>query len=125
MSLGNLNSLKLRAWARDVRIAFGGNIYLVGSATKTKEWRDVDVVCMLNLEEYTKLFGDLYGHGNLKWEVLCTAVCIWGTEVTGLPIDFKFQEIELANETHKGNREPLSTSLDTIKKGYPLRTDKK
>ena len=114
MSVGGPASLRLHAWARQVNRPFGP-CYLVGSATGSKAWRDVDVVCLLTESQWERLFGPHGGGGqsfNLRWAALCQAFSLWASEQTGLPVDFKFQLIEDANARHDGPRHALGLDIE-------------
>lgn len=93
--------------------AFGRfNSYVVGSALKRADWRDVDVVMILDDEEFSKLFpnSDIDGNNwefDSRWLVMTCALSVWLSQKTGLPIDFKFQPRTKANETHKGPRNAI------------------
>lgn len=112
MSVGGPASLRLHAWARQVQPF--GPCYLVGSATNSKAWRDVDVVCLLSNDEWERLFGPHDGGGqsfNLRWSAMCQAFSLWAEEQTGLPVDFKFQQVDDANARHDGPRHALGLTL--------------
>jgi hypothetical protein len=104
---------RLDAWGRDLFHAFGDMPYLVGTAATGKGWRDVDVRIIMADEAFDREFGAKRNpdRANLKWAALCTALSIWGREVTGLPIDFQFQRQTQANE-HDGGRLRVPIGLD-------------
>lgn len=120
MSVGWPASVHLDVWARMLYEVFGDMPYLVGSATKGKDWRDVDVVVMMGPEKFYSWAGPHGMHG-IRWKAVCAAFSCWGTEITGLPIDFKIQPVKWANEKHKGGREALGMRMspDFIEKEYP------
>jgi len=106
-------SVKLNQWAFAVKKVFGGSVYHVGSSLTKKDARDVDVVCILDDEEFVKLFGSMhFGEWDWKWAGLCTAFSEWGRTSTGLNIDFKFQPVSFANEKHKGPRGALGKMIE-------------
>ena len=85
----------LRSWAQDLADAFGEPVWLVGSSTIVKDWRDVDVRIGLPDSKFARLttapkISDSPIHYP-QWAALNLAVSIWGQKVTGLPIDFQFQ----------------------------------
>jgi hypothetical protein len=100
----------LHEFGRLVRQAFGRTPYLVGSAVDSKEWRDVDVVVMLDPDEWAAMF-DGAPAGAIgaipKARALCMAFSALGQQMTGLPIDFKIQQVDWANERHDKPREAL------------------
>ena len=109
MSVGWPAQLWLHEFGRLVRQAFGHTAYLVGSAASGKDWRDVDVVVMLPADEWAAMFGSPPGRiaAVPKARALCMAFSALGQQMTGLPIDFKIQEAEWANQFHSGPREAL------------------
>ena len=110
MSVGWPAHLWLHEFGRLVRQAFGRTPYLVGSAVDSKEWRDVDVVVMLPADEWDAMFdgADPRTLGAIpKARALCMAFSALGQQMTGLPIDFKIQQVDWANERHDKPREAL------------------
>lgn len=107
MSVGGPQSLALDAWANRLKDIFRDDdcwgVYQVGSSVKSKGWRDVDVVVILDDEAFVRWFGDWPGAGHRndpKWAALCSALSAWGTAETGLPIDLKVQGHTDANKRH-------------------------
>lgn len=102
-------SLLLDEFASQVWSAFGHLPHLVGSALKTKQWRDVDVRLILSDEEYENmgLGKPEASHQNGKWVSLCLAYSALGKSLTGLPIDFQIQQQSYANEKYKEQRSAL------------------
>lgn len=99
----------LHQWGMQLERVFGATAYCVGSCAKgKKKWRDVDVVVMLEDDEFRRWFGP-YGDstGAPVWEAVCLSFSLWGQKVTGLPIDFKVQRKTSANEQHDGPRSAL------------------
>lgn len=92
--------------------AFGEVCYLVGSATRTRDYRDVDVRMMIPDEKVNLLFGPIrpLEHYAL-FNLINLSVTIYLREQTGLPIDFQVQSREQANKTYSGevkhSRHPL------------------
>jgi hypothetical protein len=116
VGVGSPQYLILNAWGALVVDAFGAQPFLVGSATRTKQWRDVDVRVMLDQGEWARILPDVPGDriGGFvypQWSALCMAVSAWGQAFTGLPIDFQFQPVEWANAVHSGIREPLGVRI--------------
>jgi len=106
VSVGWKQTVALRLWAVALRGVFGEMPYLVGSATVSKDWRDVDVVVLLSDEGFYHWAGP-QGMRGARWQSICAAFSAWGKEITGLPIDFKFQPARWANGAHSGRREAL------------------
>lgn len=102
----------LNAWGTLVQDAFGEKPYLVGSATTTTEWRDVDVRVLLTPKQWKRLLPDVPadnggGFCYPQYAALSMAISAWGKAFTGLPIDFQFQPRDYANAKYEGSREPL------------------
>jgi hypothetical protein len=77
--------------------------YLVGSVWTTKDFRDVDIRCMLDPDDFKATFG------NDRERLLLTnaAYSIMLQRQTGLPVDFQFQDRDEANAEFDGPRNPL------------------
>lgn len=76
--------------------AFGWGTYLVGSVLHKKDFRDVDLRCIMSDDDYDKLIG-----GNeLRLKLLNQMVTWWAMHMTRLPIDFQFQRQTQANEQY-------------------------
>jgi len=108
MSVGFPASIKLSSiFGQLLRDAFGEIPYHVGSSIFQKDRRDVDVVVLLEDEDFEKMFGKREPEGP-KWEAYCLAFSALGREVTGLNIDFKVQPREWANAKYPHTAEPRS-----------------
>jgi len=97
-------------WRGFCETARVGGCYIVGSALQRPDWRDVDVVCNLDDETFDKLFpdaGDRSFEHDQRWLVLTVAISQWLSAQSGLPIDFKFQPMTLANAVHHGPRDAI------------------
>lgn len=118
VGVGSPGHLMLNAWGTLVEDAFGETPFLVGSATQSKTWRDVDVRVMLDDEQWNRILPGVpteNGAGFVfpRWSALCMAVSAWGQQFTGLPIDFQFQPVEHANARYRGIRDPLGIRIGT------------
>jgi len=90
-----------------VTAAFNCPPYLVGSATETPDYRDVDVRVILADDEFDRIFGGRV----LLWSLVCLAIGHYLRDVTGLPIDFQIQRMTEANAKHPTTwRHPLGMS---------------
>lgn len=100
---------KLEHFGRVCHEAFGTTAYLVGSALKTTDWRDVDVRVILTDDEFERQIGKLTKPRalNKRWNALCLAFAALGREMTGLPIDFQIDQQTDANENFDGPRNAL------------------
>jgi hypothetical protein len=95
--------------------AFGHNIYLVGSSLIKRDYRDVDIRCILSDEEFDRIFPELenaYMYNGL-WSLMCSSISLWLSQHTGLPIDFQIQKMSKANENEKGTRVALGLFLSS------------
>lgn len=97
----------LTAWGRDLYETFGSMPYLVGSCARGEQYRDVDVRMLLDPEKDPMHSITLPGRKHTLLG-MNTAISVWGQKVTGLPIDFQFQDCETANAEHGGEtRNPI------------------
>ncbi len=83
--------------------------YLVGSAMTQRDYRDVDVRCILSDEEYDRLFGPYPGAA--LWSHMCVTTAAWLSARTGLTIDYQIQRATEANARHSGPRCALGVRL--------------
>jgi hypothetical protein len=100
----------LDIFGRMVWDVFGHPPYLVGSATISKKWRDVDVRLILDDDEFADMFGATWTTGMMrhpKWVAMCAAYSALGTRVTGLNVDFQIQQQTTANDAFTGQRHAL------------------
>ena len=112
--------LLLNVFAAVVGDAFGETPYLVGSATRRKTWRDVDVRVILSDDDYAAGFplraGLTHPHAlslGTRWAAVCMAFSALGRQITGLPIDFQIQSQTQANrEPGAAARIPLGLMTD-------------
>lgn len=101
--------IHLDSWARDIIDAYDHVPYLVGTAARFKQWRDVDVRLILPDAQFDAMFPAYATCNQLDplWSLLCAAVSELGKLRTGLPIDFQFQRMTDANARYDGPRHPL------------------
>lgn len=67
--------------------AFGEHPYLVGSVTRSPDFRDVDVRSILADDDFDARFGER----EFFWSLFCMAVSEYLRVATGLPVDFQVQ----------------------------------
>ena len=105
--------LYLEAYGAHIWSAFGQPAFVVGSALRIKNWRDIDIRLILPDEEYADWgFDDpIYPFSNAKWVSLCLAYAALGKSMTGLPIDFQIQQMTLANKQYDGARSAIGVRL--------------
>lgn len=96
---------------------FGRNygVYLVGSSLEKRDYRDVDVRCILDDAEFDRLFPCLAPKDgkvptpqlDATWSLVCASISLWLQQHSGLPVDFQIQRQTQANEEFKGKRSAL------------------
>ena len=87
--------------------AFGHVPYHVGSSlTEKARYRDVDVRLILPDDEFAVYFGDPLkpGWNGPRLNLWSHAWTTFGKKLTGLPIDFQFQQQTIANDAEDGPR---------------------
>jgi len=107
--LGQTNFYNLNAACRTVLSAFpfGYGVFLVGSALRTKDYRDVDVRVIIPDEKFDTLFPDYKPNNpDTFWHFTCTAMSEWLQARTGLPIDFQVQKAGDANRDFPAESNP-------------------
>lgn len=91
--------------------AFGWSIYQVGSSLKRRDWHDIDIRCILDDDEFARMFpGESSKEPwryNPRLALLNAALSEWLQTRTGLPVDFQFQQQTAANEEYPGSRSAL------------------
>ena len=95
----------LENWCEQVARMYNEYPYLVGSSATQPNWRDVDVRLMLPDEMFDLLFPfqkSDWNHLHPRLRFLNLAMSVWGQKVTGLPIDFQFQQNSEANRLYGG-----------------------
>jgi hypothetical protein len=84
----------------------GYGCYLVGSALKRREFRDVDVRYIMKDDEFDALFTSSPGV-NALWSLVCSSVSLLLQRQSGLPVDFQIQRMTDANKKYPGGRHAL------------------
>jgi hypothetical protein len=122
MSVGFPASIKLYSiFGKLLADAFGVTCaYHVGSSLRNKNTRDVDVVVLLEDDDFEKTFGKREPDGP-KWEAYCLAFSELGRSVTGLNIDFKVQPREWANTKFPHDKEHPDENLRSAMVGGLVR----
>ena len=87
--------------------AFGWDLYLVGSALERRDYRDVDLRLLLDDAEFDALFPGLAGRAgaasrDAKFALLCSAISLYLSRHSGLPVDFQIQRQTVANTEFEG-----------------------
>ena len=97
--LGAPEAYNLNNVASVLNEAFGYNNYLVGSAITKRDFRDVDIRCILDDAEFERLFpGCTQNYSTYGlWSLMCGAISEWISHRTGLKIDFQIQRQTDAN----------------------------
>jgi hypothetical protein len=82
----------LHEFGRLVHTFFGEFPFLVGSALKGKNPRDIDVRVRINEKKFRALFDDITAcGGGSRYAVVCMAFSALGEKMIGLPVDFQIQ----------------------------------
>lgn len=108
--LGAPEAYNLNNICRLLTDAFGWHNYLVGSCLERRDYRDVDIRCILPDEEFDRLFPDAQRTSwayNALWSLMCASISEWIKNRTGLPIDFQIQRMTQANKEFSGPRHAL------------------
>lgn len=95
---------RLEEWCRLVEVVMDHHTtYLVGSTSRTPDYRIVDLRCILPDRTFDKRW-----HDRVKVRLFNRAMSIWGQQETRLPIDFQVQRMTEANEQFGGQpRNPM------------------
>lgn len=96
---------------RAFNVSYG--CYLVGSCLKRPDWRDVDVRFILADDEFERLFPGAMPcwEQDPRWLLLTVSISEHLSKLTGLPIDFQFQQQTHANEKHDGERHSIGMHI--------------
>ncbi len=100
---------------RVISDAFGfGSVFLVGSALDRRDFRDVDVRCILDDVEYGRLFPGIRppSYLNPLWSLLCSSISLYLSQHSGLPVDFQIQQQTAANEMYNGKRSAIGVFVN-------------
>ena len=98
--------VELNRFGRYVREAFDGDdflgVFLVGSALRHADYRDVDVRMIVTDEGFVERFGPQTRprFENAKWNAHCIAWTHFGQSITRLTIDFQIDPISYANDLY-------------------------
>lgn len=92
-------ALKLACEAVDRAFPNSYGVYHVGSSITRRDYRDVDVRCIIGDEDFERLFGPgKKSPATLDlWFLMCWSISEWMQRRTGLPIDFQIQSMAMAN----------------------------
>lgn len=105
--VGMPRALKLNQFAAHVKQAFNAynNVYLVGSALKTKEWHDLDIVVILSDEEWARHFVSPESRFlDPKWIALVLAFSALGKEMLECAVDFQIHPKSYSDINFPGER---------------------
>ncbi len=82
-------------------------VYLVGSCLERKDYRDVDVRCILADDDFEREFPKNEDGLRPRFMLACLSISAWFRQITGMTVDFQFQKQTVANEKHRGPRNAL------------------
>jgi len=117
--LGAPQAFDLNQACRVLVDAYGCNVYLVGSSLLRRDYRDVDVRCILSDDAYERLFPGIgeTPQRDARWSIMCSAISLWLSRHSGLPIDFQFQQQTAANAEYEGARHSIGVFLEPSRRG--------
>lgn len=108
MSTGMPAGIWLTKFGVIVSDYFGHACCHVGSSLITKDWRDVDVRCILPDSEFEARFGKgATSETHPRLGAITLAFSALGAHMTGLPIDFQIQTASYANSRWPDMRSAL------------------
>lgn len=83
---------------------FSYGVFLVGSALRRPDFRDVDVRCIVADEDFERLFQGAPGASwrHPLWALTCSSISMHLARTTDLPIDFQVQPATEANRDYGG-----------------------
>ena len=114
--------LRLDAACGIVNEALGETSWLVGSALKHNDWRDVDVRVLMDDDKFDNLFGDVSRRANPFWSLFCMSVSEYLRAATDLPVDFQVHPRSAVTETDwEKVRYPLGCHVNTADTQPPWR----
>jgi hypothetical protein len=81
---------------------FGVGIFLVGSSLVRRDYRDVDIRCIVHDEDWERIFP---GIGNASWRhplwsLMCSSISLYLSQASALPVDFQIQSMTEANRDY-------------------------
>ena len=89
---------------------FGFGVYLVGSALNKRDYRDVDVRCIVSDADFERLFPGLGTSGaawrHPLWSLLCSSISLYLSRASELPVDFQIQSMTEANRDYPKREHP-------------------
>lgn len=109
LQIGAPEHFRLQCACRPLVEVFGWNVFLVGSALTRRDYRDVDVRCILPDRLFNRMFPRSGYDQPSVWSLFCGSMSFQLSQQTGLPIDFQFQsESDASKET--GRRSSLGVA---------------
>lgn len=104
--------------------AEGYGCYLVGSSTRTRDYRDVDVRMILPDEEFERFFPGAKDRPDMNplWSLMCSSISLFLQTHSSLPVDFQIQAQSVANaeftRADGHDRQPLGVFLRPTPRDY-------
>lgn len=91
----------LNVTCRLVKEAYNAPMFIMGSSLRGIGWRDVDVRCIMPVDQFKRLFPMCYKNYKHRtsdrfWTISCISITALLRQSTGLPIDFQFVAEDLA-----------------------------
>lgn len=100
--------LRLDLWASAFTPTFYGPLWLVGSVLSRRDFRDVDVRCVLDDDD--PIFTDPD-----RLRLFNVAASVWAQQATGLNVDFQFQPLTESHSYDGKPRNPLGDRWVTLR----------
>lgn len=85
----------------------GCEVYMVGSCLTRADFRDVDLRCILDDDEFRVMFDGR----RVRLRLFNAALSDWLSARTGLPVDFQFQS-QIVAASHDGPRNAMGILLE-------------
>lgn len=106
---------QLELECKHINRAFNGfGCYLVGSALHSPNWRDVDIVYIMEDDEFDKLFpnaGENTCEFDERWLLFTVSISERLSRISGVPVDFKIQRQSHANKKHDKDRHAMGLTF--------------
>lgn len=101
--IGAPDAFNLNHACASIAESFGHCGYLVGSACRGRDYRDIDIRWILSDEDFDAMFSAWANpthDANPRLSLMNAALSEWLRKTTGLPVDFQFQRQTEANRDY-------------------------
>jgi hypothetical protein len=76
---------RLKLLCEQFAVEFKCDVFVYGSAMRTKDWRDVDLALVFEYNRYCQISNPSWGPN--AYSVLCSALTMYASAVVGLPVE--------------------------------------